>query len=87
MPIHWFALPITDHQWIKPARGDAPRLLRELLPDEAGLAELRAVDECSFIELGELLGTSRSSARNKFNEARAKLRTVAGDRVLQLLAG
>jgi len=80
------AAPEADHL-TRQAMWDAAQQLRELLPDEAGLAELRAVDECGFVELGELLGTSRSSARNKFIDARAKLRTVAGDRVLALLAG
>jgi RNA polymerase primary sigma factor len=80
------AAPEADHL-TREGLWDAAQQLRELLPDEAGLAELRAVDECSFLELGELLGTSRSSARNKFIDARAKLRTVAGDRVLALLAG
>jgi RNA polymerase primary sigma factor len=60
--------------------------LRAWLPDQCALIELRAVEEARVSDIGELMGVSRTRAGQLVQEARTKLRAVAGDRGRELLA-
>jgi RNA polymerase sigma factor (sigma-70 family) len=62
--------------------------LRAWLPDETAMLELRAVEDFRLADIGEVLGgVSRTRAGQLVKEARLKLKAVAGERGLALLAG
>ncbi len=65
---------------------DAVQGLREWLPDETALLELRAVEGARLADLGDVMGVSRTRAGQALTEARSRLRAVAGEHALELLA-
>jgi RNA polymerase sigma factor (sigma-70 family) len=76
-----------DHL-LRGALWDTAERLREALPDEMAMVELRHIEEATFNDISEVIGNgvSRTAARTLVRDAQARLRAVAGPAVREMLA-
>ncbi len=66
---------------------DTAEMLRAALPDEMAMTELRFVEAATYNDIGYVLGgVSRAAAKAQVETAQKRLRRMAGEHVLELLA-